>query len=71
MSNPKISLYESQSREYQVVIDTDDLDNAARYMNVHSAWVYSDAFLAEVDGEMKSVFNIENDGCKVAIEDFI
>ena len=66
-----MTLYESQPNVYQLVIHTDDIDYAVQHMNTNSSWLFSDAFLAEVDGSIKSVFNIENDGQPVKINDFI
>ena len=71
MSNPKISLYESEPRLYQIVIDTDDLDRARSHMNTNSSWAYTDSFLTEIDGQIKSVFDIDNNGQKCTLFDFI
>ena len=65
-----ITLYESQPRVYQIVIDTSDLESARDYMNHNSDWIYSDSFLTTIDGSIKSVFNIENDDQIVKISDF-
>ena len=68
---PNITLYESQPQTYQIVIDTDDLNLARDYMENNSDWLFSSSFLTEIDGQIKSVFDIENDGQIVKINDFI
>jgi len=71
MSNPKISLYESEPCVYQIVIDIDDLDRARSHMNTNSSWNYTDSFLTEINGQIKSVFDIDNNGEKCSLIDFI